>query len=693
MVRFIFGIHNHQPLGNLDWVIKNAAERCYIPFLEKVSNFPFFKFTLHTSGLLIDWFEKNEPLYLELVEKLIKNGQVEILSGGYYEPLLASLPKRDRRKQISLLSQYIKKRFNIKPNGIWLTERVWEPDIIEDITRAGLRYVLVDDRHFIVIGFSPEELHSYYISEFNEKRIAIFPIDAKLRYLIPFGQPAKIEEYLNKLNEAGSPMAIYVDDGEKFGEWPGTHKWVYEDGWLDRFLETMAKLNEDGKIKFTTPGEVLKDCPAQGIAYLPNASYSEMEEWALPAKKIVELKSLRKRTGASPYIRGGEWKNFFVKYPESNRMHKFMLVLSSIVNKEKNMKAQKSLLLSQCNDAYWHGVFGGLYLPHLRYEIWKQLSETLNTLNSNMDGKTMETLDFDYDGKEEIWVHSKRFSSIFKPTCGGQLIQHILFSAKNNYQNTLTRRFEAYHKKITDAVLEKDIESQSKNETQKIPSIHNIKKDIKEPPQLFYDWYERNSFIDHFFSEKATVEDYEKCDFFEMGDFVNQKYDFEIENGIIVLTRKGGIYKSNTLISRLYLTKIFRLTDGNINCHYAIKNIGENFINTRFGIEFNLFPTFLVTGGGGIEIKNETVALFKKSYYEDLNSIILYDEKQNLRFGIETSRNCNLFYFPVKTVSQSEKGFDTTTQCLSFLPFWKLELAPNSIFEIDIDWRFERQSK
>ena len=34
---------------------------------------------------------------------------------------------------------------------------------------------------------------------------------------------------------------------------------------------------------------------------------------------------------------------------------------------------------AQCNDAYWHGVFGGIYAPHLRTELWRELivAETL----------------------------------------------------------------------------------------------------------------------------------------------------------------------------------------------------------------------------------------------------------------------------------------------------------------------------
>src|SRR5213079_2204157 len=51
-----------------------------------------------------------------------------------------------------------------------------------------------------------------------------------LRYLIPFRPPAEISAYLRDLRSASRPLAVFVDDGEKFGGWPGTKDWVYTRG-------------------------------------------------------------------------------------------------------------------------------------------------------------------------------------------------------------------------------------------------------------------------------------------------------------------------------------------------------------------------------------------------------------------------------------------------------------------------------
>jgi len=165
-------------------------------------------------------------------------------------------------------------------------------------------------------------------------------------------------------------LAIFGDDGEKFGGWPGTKKWVYDEGWLTGFFEMLEKLQQD-VLEFSAFSEVLDASPPAGLCYLPTSSYLEMEEWSLPPEKALDLKALKEQLGEeadlfAPFIRGGHWKNFLRRYPEANLAHKKMLALSRMV-RERGIggEAQMELYAAQCNDAYWHGVFGGLYLPHL----------------------------------------------------------------------------------------------------------------------------------------------------------------------------------------------------------------------------------------------------------------------------------------------------------------------------------------
>ena len=39
-VHFLFGVHNHQPIGNFDFVFDKAYELSYLPFLEAMERHP-----------------------------------------------------------------------------------------------------------------------------------------------------------------------------------------------------------------------------------------------------------------------------------------------------------------------------------------------------------------------------------------------------------------------------------------------------------------------------------------------------------------------------------------------------------------------------------------------------------------------------------------------------------------------------
>lgn len=451
-VLFAFGLHAHQPVGNFDHVFWEHLRDVYEPFLQRAREGGLLPFTLHLSGPLLDWLENHAPSYLDQVGELAGAGQVELLLAGYDEPILPALCREDRLEQVLRMREALRARFGVDARGLWLTERVWEPDLAGDLAEAGVEYVLVDDRHFVAAGFQREELHLPFWTEACGRGLGVFAIDERLRYLIPFHPPEHTAGYLRELRRQGKRLAVAADDIEKFGGWPGTREWVYDRGWLGHFLETLKGMEEAGEVRLVTLGRALAELPKGGLAYLPSASYREMEEWALPApafRRLGELKALvgeeRLARGESPLIRGSHWRNFLVKYSEANRMHKKMLALSGICRRRGDPPAaRRALGKAQCNDAYWHGVFGGLYLRHLRDAVWSHLAEAEGILR---EGESLgwEEVDLDLDGNPEIWVHSHAFSALVSPVRGGGVEELTLFSRRVNLANVLTRRREPYH--------------------------------------------------------------------------------------------------------------------------------------------------------------------------------------------------------------------------------------------------------
>lgn len=451
-IRFVFGVHLHQPVGNFDSVFQQHLEEAYQPFLERIESAGFFPVVLHLSGPLLEWLEQHGQGYLDHLGRLVADGKVELLLAGMYEPVLAALPRQDRVEQIGWLREAIARRFGVTATGLWLTERVWEPELAADLAAAGVRYALVDDRHFLVTGFERHQLHVPYITESDGKRVTLFSIDERLRYLIPFRPPEETAAYLRELAAAGQPLAVLADDAEKFGGWPGTREWVYQRGWLDRFFATMKALVESGEVLLTTLSEALEAVPAGGLAYLPTASYREMEGWSLPPGPARRLLSLEKSMGeerlAGPegaLIRGAHWRNFMVKYAEANRMHKMMSALSARCRQQGDPPAaRRAIGRAQCNDAYWHGVFGGLYLPHLRHALWRELAKAESILRKG-EALDWEVLDLDADGSPEIWIHSPETSVVISTARGGAIEVMVALPRGHNLADTLTRRVEPYH--------------------------------------------------------------------------------------------------------------------------------------------------------------------------------------------------------------------------------------------------------
>ena len=59
------------------------------------------------------------------------------MGGGYAEPILVSLPERDRVGQLRRMADEVEEVFGARPSGAWLAERVWEPDLPTSLVAGG----------------------------------------------------------------------------------------------------------------------------------------------------------------------------------------------------------------------------------------------------------------------------------------------------------------------------------------------------------------------------------------------------------------------------------------------------------------------------------------------------------------------------------------------------------------------------
>jgi len=682
MIYLMFGIHNHQPVGNFDGVFKQTYKDCYLPFLNVLERFPKVKMVMHFTGPLLEWIEKNHPEYFDRLRKMLDRGQIEFMGGGFYEPILTVLHRRDALGQLEMMQEYIKKHFGAEPNGMWLAERVWEPGLPSIIAEAGLKYVTIDDTHFYYAGFKAQDMFGYYVTDDQGCPLNVFPIDKELRYRVPFSLPEETINYLRTIPD-GEGVTL-ADDGEKFGVWPGTHKWVYTEGYLER-LFAMLSDNSDW-IKMVTFSEYMEMKSARGKVYLPTASYDEMMEWSLPVDSQSAFTSIVeefKKNGAyarmRPYLRGGFWRNFLVKYPESNQMYSKMMYVSGLIEHckdktEAKKRALKELYMAQCNCTYWHGLFGGLYLNYLRHAVYEHLlcAEEIIDVKAKK-----EELDYNCDGQNEILFGTKRINAYFSPAYGGQLIELDHRLKKFNLSNVLTRRPEAYHHKLDHAG-----DGQDSGQPKSIHDAVSVKEEgLKKV--LFYDWYKRNSFIDHILNGSANLDSFYRCQYGEDGDFVNQGYEVVKQtNSELVMQREGRAFVNGTEHA-LSIKKTFEIGDS-ISAKYEILNKSGKNVTIWFGVEFNFT---LLAGNAGDRyyvVNGERSQMNTKAENHDIMGLEFCDEYQKFKVGIELSDAAILWRFPIETISHSESGLERTYQGSCIMPSWKIELKPDEKKKINI---------
>lgn len=711
-INMIFGCHSHQPVGNFDFVFEESYRKSYLPFIEVLERYPGVHVTLHYTGPLLDWFLKEQPGYLARLRALVTQGQVEIMGGGYYEPLLCAIPERDAIAQIARMQQFCTEHLGARPRGMWLTERVWEPQMARTLARAGVEYTALDDTHFLCSGVTPEALFGYHTTEDEGQTLNVFPILEKLRYLIPFGPVAETIEFLREhATEDGTRCAVFHDDGEKFGVWPHTYHSVYEEGWLEDFFTALTE-NADW-LKTRTYAEYLASARPAGRSYITCASYFEMMEWALPTALQRKLHAAQREAKADPekydrygqFLRGGFWRGFLSKYEESNNIQKRMLRVSQRVERLRAAHAAKPdfhegerlLHEGQCNCAYWHGAFGGVYLNHLRTALYERLIAADVALDRvEFAGDTalrVERLDFDCDGNAEIIAEDKTAGYFFSPTDGGTLFELDFKPRPFNFLNSLARREEPYH----DALRQGQTQADTGDGGAK--SIHDILQ-VKEEGldrYLVYDPYRRASLRDHVFTPSVSLTALAGCDaavecWSPAGEYVGTStptgVHFQRESAL--LGHPGAYLRIEKTVEIVPTSAGAEISTARVA--YVILNAGTTPVSACFGVEFCVN---LLTGNAHDRyLYSEDTAygphrLGTPGEVSGLNRLALRDDWMGLEFGLDFGQAARVFHFPIDTVSQSEAGQERVHQGCVVIPTWNMALNPGEIWRqtLSIDVR------
>ena len=630
-------------------------------------------------------------------------GQIEIIGGGFYEPILPMIPPRDRVGQIRTYTDYLEgPAARPRSAACGCPNGSGSRTSLRDLVAAGIEYTVLDDYHFKQAGLEEQQLFGYYLTEDDGRLLRIFPGSERMRYLMPFRDPEETLDYFGEVAaQSSDAVVVFGDDGEKFGSWPETHSMLR--GRLAAPLPRRpARLLAPGfaSARFRRS---LDKVPRIGKVYLPDCSYREMTEWALPVEKLLAYNGIRRelehdpRGGdIKPFLRGGFWRNFKVKYPETHEMYARMLQVSRRVHEAEEAApdtvtdARQELYRAQCNCAWWHGAFGGLYLPHLRNAVYHHLIAAENALleleNRGDDWVEAQTGDFNLDGAPEVSLSNSRLAAYLNPQCGGSLYELDLRPIQHNLLATLSRRPEAYHETIRR-------HGQQHQHSGGSGSIHDrvVFKQAGLDRLLQYDAYLRKSLIDHFYEVNLSLERLAACQETELGDFVTAPYEQRMRRGdteiLLILHRAGQV------VGRpMRLTKEVRLRSGSstLEVRYLLENLPQN-PEWLFAVEFNFAG--MAAGADDRYFYHEGKAragqLQTWQDLPDADRLGLVDEWLGLDASIVLSRPAGIWAFPIQSVSQSEGGFELVHQSTAVVPRWRPEPDAQGRWEVTIQFQLD----
>lgn len=675
-------LHNHQPVGNFDGVFEQAYQDSYLPFLDVFELYDQIQISLHTSGPLMLWLAERHPEYLDRLRMLVDVGRIEIVGGPQYEPILTMLPRRDRIGQIQAYSDWLQRHLGIVPKGMWTPERVWETSLTGDVVDAGIQYTVLDDFHFRAAGLRDEQLTGYFLTEDEGRLLRVFPGSERLRYTIPFRPASETIDYCREVaQQCPGAVLTFGDDGEKFGTWPDTKIHVYERGWLRSFFDALRE--NAGWLQTVTLSEAVRQSTPAGKVYLPDCSYREMTEWALPVEAQESFDDVVHEFAESPrwadlksFVRGGYWRNFKTKYDETNEMYARMMTVSRRLAALESEGADAVELASirdhlyrgQCNCPYWHGAFGGVYLPHLRNAVYHHLIEADTLLDrvSGCGGEVQASADdFDFDGLQEIRLSNDRLCMWIAPGRGGRVYELDVRNIGHNLLATLQRRPESYHRKVLHG---------PSAEGENVASIHDrvVFKQADLDQRLHYDRFARKSLMDHFFDEETTLEAVAKCEAMERGDFIELPFETKLRRAAdrvqVHMSRDGNawghpitITKAITMLAdsdRLSITYMLENLPAGKPLHFAIE---LNFAGLPAGADDRFFSD---------RDGNRLGQLGTQLDLQDASGLNLSDRWLDIDVSLEIDRPSGIWTFPIETVSQSEAGFELVHQSVCVMPHW-----------------------
>jgi alpha-amylase len=438
-----------------------------------------------------------------------------------------------------------------------------------------------------------------------------------------------------------------------------------------------------------------------------------MGEWALPADEALAFGSALRRARAegrpeARWLRGAIWRNFQIRYREINDIHKQMLTTSDLVDAQPPGSvrdvARDHLYAGQSNDCYWHGLFGGIYLPDLRVSALARLIAAEDLVTGPAAPSTVRR-DVDLDGREEVVLSGPGQFVTVKLEEGGGISRWDLRAAGHPLAAVMRRRPEAYHETLRLHELAKAGRGAEPDHGERHgteadgaaapASIHDIVMVKQEGllEHLRYDAYERRSGLVRILAPDTTPEAAASGAAEELADLRDGPWLLDgLDGGRVVLRRAGQVRVAGGSIP-IEATKTISIGGGRLDPSLSVAleivhrgGPDSQPLDALLAIEWS---TMLLGGGHNPaawhDVGGRRIAHDETTRTARVSALAAGNDQLGVTVETRIDRPVEAWIAPIQTVSNSEAGFELVYQGSTTLLVEPLRLGAGQRLTIRIE--------
>ena len=422
-ISLVLGSHAHVPYGSDTSEFEKAYAGLVRPFITGLYKYPNIQAALHYSGVLLHWIERSHPEMFMSIEDMVNRKQVEILGGGFYEPMLPIIPQQDKIGQIELLTTYLRKQFGKRPQGCWIPAFAWEQGLVSPLAACGMGFTFLSERQFSLEGNGHPAGHipgipTPCICEDQGKVITVFPVMQSLETALAGKSvtallPPLLENYAKRQAEETEitisifPRKINAEQGES-----------PESAWC-RFFDELSRCDY----------------------------YAET---VVPGKLVKNLKNLHKRcfpdSSDNPDVITS--RRFIIVHPEASGIYAKMIFTNVLINqlrgdKSRKLSAHEEVWKAQDRTLFCKTGQEGVHNHTLRSAAYSALLRaeqvTREKTRASAFVSSLVPYDFNMDGAQE-WLFQDQRINCYVQSIGGGIFEMDYLPKAWNYLDTCSGR-------------------------------------------------------------------------------------------------------------------------------------------------------------------------------------------------------------------------------------------------------------